>query len=285
MGSHQLESLPARRPWKRVVGLLGEGAGMAGLPGVTTGSLDAIADATLDASDAGLARAKGDDGLGYTFYLLTQITQAARKSDFTRALDRVGVRTPSLALAATEQVAPKGTADTIYDLVANFTGAVDRHLRRFRTRTDIGELALRAAAESLTSLCAGPSQTLWGTSEETVQQSLKALSTKAGFGRLSREFFARLSREYIVYHLSRELSNHVGQSRRFANVAEHNEFLRALDHHCRTSTTVLEDFAGTWYSKHNFRGGITRRKAQGFVAHALDKMREALRYRGGPDVD
>ena len=258
---------------------------MAGLPGVAPGSLEAIADATMDASDTGLGRAKGDDGLAYAFYLLTQVTQAARQKDFARALDQAGVRTPALAVAAPagEEAKPGGIADTVYDLVANFTDAVDRHLRRSRTRTDIGELAQRAAAESLTALCTGPSETLWGTSEETVQQSLKAFSTKVGFARLSREFFGRLAREYLVYHLSRELSNHVGRSRRFTNVAEHNEFLRDLDNHCRTSTVVLEDFAGIWYSKHNFRGGITREKAGGFVAHALDKMREALQYTGGKD--
>jgi hypothetical protein len=48
---------------------------------------------------------------------------------------------------------------------------------------------------------------------------------------------------------------------------------------------VLEDFAGKWYSKHNFKGGITRDKAQGFVAHAMDKMRDALQYAGGTDAD
>ncbi len=88
MGSHQLEGLPARRPWKHVVGLLGEGAGMAGLPDVAPGSLEAVADATMDASVTGLSRAKGDDGLAYAFYLLTQVTQAARQKDFARALDR-----------------------------------------------------------------------------------------------------------------------------------------------------------------------------------------------------
>lgn len=281
MGSHQLESLPARPPWKRVVGLLGDGAGMGGLAGVAPGTLEEIADATMSASDAGLKRAKRDEGLSYAFYLLTQVTQAARQADFAKALTRCGVRAPDLA-AAGDAGADAKPADTIYELVANFTNAVDRHLRKTRTRSDISELAQRAAAESLTSLCAGPSQTLFGTSAETVQQSLRTFSTKAGFARLAREYFARLSREYLVYHLSRELSNHVGPTRRFSGVAEHNRFLRELDTHCRTSTVIVEEFAGTWYSKHNFHGGITREKAGGFVAHALDKMREALQYTGGP---
>jgi hypothetical protein len=281
MGSHQLEGLPARRPWKRVVGLLGDGAGIAGLAGVTPGTLEQIADATMAASDAGLNRAKRDDGLSYTFYLLTQVAQAAKQADFGAALARAGMRSPALAIAGAAEAEAK-PADTIYELVANFTHAIDRYLRKTRARSDIAEMAQRAAAEALTSLCAGPSETLFGTSAETVQQSLKAHSTKAGFSRLTREFFARLSREYLVYHLSRELSNHVGgERRRFASVAEHNQFLRELDAHCRSSTVTLEDFARGWYRKHDFHGGITREKASGFIAHALDKMRESLQYTGG----
>lgn len=278
MGSLQLEGLPARRPWKRVVGLLGEGAGMGGLPGVAPGTLEAIADATMRASDAGLQRAKRDAGFSYTFYLLTQVTQAARQADFASALVRCGVGAPDPGGTRATAGTP---ADTIYALVASFTHAVDRHVRNTRERSDLSELGQRAAAESLTALCADPSQTLFGSSPETVRQSLRAFSTKAGFARLACEYFARVAREYLVYHLSRELSNHVGPTRRFASVAEHNQFLRQLDAHCRTSTRAVEDFAGRWYSKHNFHGGITREKAAGFVAHALDKMRAALKHSGG----
>ena len=46
------------------MGLLGDGAGMAGLPGVAPGSLEAISDATMDASDAGVTRAKTNPSLG-----------------------------------------------------------------------------------------------------------------------------------------------------------------------------------------------------------------------------
>lgn len=281
MGHHQVESLAATRPWKRVVGTLGVGAGMSGLPGVEPGSLEAIADATLEASLDGLERAKSDPGLRHVFYLLTQITLAARQEDFAAALDRLGVRQPAMALALPGEQPASGTADTIYDLVAHFTNAVDRNIRERRVSSDIGELAQKAAAQSLTSLCENRSETLFGSTEDSVQDALRRLSTKAGFARLTRDFFTRLSGEYLVYHLSRELSNHVGPGRRFESVHEHNEFLNALDSHCRTASRALIDFAGTWYSKHNFEGGITERKAGGFTAHALDKMRDALRHVGG----
>lgn len=285
MGHHQVESLPANRSHKRVVGLLGEGAGMGGLPGVSPGTLDQIADAMLEASLAGFERAKRDRGLIHAFYLLTQVTRAAREGDrFSSALSELGIVSPTAALTRSGAEATAGTADTIYDLVANFTNAVDQHLATTRGRTDIGEIAQRAAAQSLTVLCEEHATTLYGTGADAVQDALYRLSTKSGFARLSQDFFSRLTSGFLIYHLSKELSNHVGPGRRFADIREHNAFLSGMESHCRAAASVLGDFAGTWYSKHNFEGGITERKTFGFVGHALNKMKDALRHMGSSNA-
>lgn len=282
---HQLpQSLPATRSHREVVGLLGDGAGMAGLAGVIPGSLDQVADAMLEASLDGLERAKRDDGLIYSFYLLTQITHAARLGDdFSLRLRELGVAPPPMAFHPTPG-GDAGVADTIYTLVANFTNAVDQRLTDRSTRSDLGEIAIRAAAESLTTLCEDNASTLFGSSQESVQDALYKLSTKNGFAKLSQDFFARMTRGFLIYNLSKELSNHVGPGRRFGDISEHNDFIRGLDQHCRTASSVLEAFSGQWYSKHKFQGGITERKTFGWVSHALDKMRSALRYSGGPDA-
>jgi hypothetical protein len=157
---------------------------------------------------------------------------------------------------------------------------VDRHLRRTQTRTDLSELAQQAVAESLSALCRATAETAFGASLETVQQALYALSTKKGFATLAEDFFARLTRRFLLYHLSRELSNHVGYGRRFASVDDHNEFLRGLERHCRSCARSVHRFAGGWYDKGNWQGGTTQRKARGFAAHALDKMNYALRQKG-----
>lgn len=162
---------------------------------------------------------------------------------------------------------------------------MDGHLRRTRGRTDLAELAQLAATESLSTLCASRSATLFGTSEATVQTLLRRLATRAGFATLAHDFYARFTRRYLEYHLSRELSNHVGPGRRFANVDAHNEFLNALDRHCRVATGIVKKFAGEWYAKHQFHDDITLEKAMGFSAHAIDKVRAALRYQEVGDVD
>jgi len=284
MGHHQVEALAATRSHKRVVALLGDGAGMAGLPGVGAGTLDEIADAMLEASLDGLERAKTDEGLIQTFYLLTQVTQAARADrDFEARLAALGVVNPAAAISGQASLAAAASINSIYDLVANFTNAVDQHLAFRHTRTDLGELAQRAAAQSITALCEDSANTLYGTGSDAVQDSLYRLSTRAGFTRLSHDFFSRLTSGFLIYNLSKELSNHVGPGRRFANVDEHNAFLDAMEGHCRTAASVLKDFSGKWYTRHNFEGGITPQKSFGFIGHALDKVRDALRHLGGSD--
>jgi hypothetical protein len=281
MGHHYLDGMVRTHPYKRVVALLGESAGGAGAINIEPGTLEEIAEATLVASDDGLERAKADEGLTYCLYLLTEITRAARQKNFGSALARAGLPSPGQVVdSAGSQGAPRAEY-TVFDLVSGFSIAVDRHLRRTRARTDIGEMAQMAAAESLTALCSARATTLFGSTEQSVQDSLRPLSTQKGFGTLAHDFFSRLARRYLEYHLSRELSNHVGGNRRFESVNEHNEFLARLDTYCRTSAGIVREFAGDWYSVHKFKDDITLEKTRGFAAHAVDKLRAALSYQGG----
>ncbi len=283
MGTHEYQSLARTSGWNNVVALIGTGAGFAGTTGVAPGSLEQIAVATLDASIAGLERAKGDEGLSFSFYLLAQLTQAARTENFLSALSHLGFPAPKASVVVPASGAYATDYD-MFDLVAGFTATVDRQLRRTQSRTDIGELAQQAAAESLTALCGPKSDTLFGSSLETVRDSLRGLSTQRGFATLTQDFFARVTRKYLLYHLSRELSNHVGGGRRFQSVDEHNDFLRGVDDHCHVCSKMLRRFAGEWYTKANWKEGISLRKAEGFTAHALDKMCFALRQKGMDDA-
>jgi hypothetical protein len=46
--------------------------------------------------------------------------------------------------------------------------------------------------------------------------------------------------------------------------------------HCHQASKIVERFAEQWFSKANYRGGITPRKAAGFIGHAMDKLRAEL---------
>jgi hypothetical protein len=105
------------------------------------------------------------------------------------------------------------------------------------------------------------------------------LATSKQFSDLARDFFSRLTRRHLEYYLSRELSNHVGPSKRFSSIAEYSTFNADLDQHCREATRIIREFAGEWYSKTNYEGGITSEKVVAFVSVALKKIGGELRRR------
>ena len=278
MGHHDLPGLPRTPRFKRVIAMLGDSAGGPGAAGVGPASLPAIADATLSASDRGLERARTDEGVGYCLYLLTMLPIAARENNFSAALADLGVPAP------VSMAAPNLAPDySVFDLVSGFGSAVDRHLRATRSRTDIGELAQLAASEALNSLCGQRMPTLFESDLGSVQDSLRGLATDKGFATVTHAFLSRFSRRYLEYHLGRELSNHVGVSRRFANIGGHNQFLQQLDDYCHVATTAVKKFASEWYGKHRYQQDISLRKVKGFVVHAIDKVRDAFKFQEARD--
>ena len=258
MGHTRLATLPDTAPWRRVVSLIAD-----------DGDAGAVARATTQAALKGFEIAQGDSGLAAATLLLTNVVLAARQPDFAHALADAGI-----------QVA--GAPD-VFDVIGGFSDALDYRLFKAGGRTDLGEMAQLAAVESLAHLLGQRSASLYGTAPADVCRAAQELSTQGGFATLAHEFFSRLTQRFLTYHLGRELSNHVGGNGRFADLTEHTEFVRQMEVHCRETAAIVRDFAGGWYSKSNFLGGVTPAKARGFVSHALTKLRAELERRGGRD--
>jgi hypothetical protein len=254
MGHNRVGSLPNTPPWRRVVAVLTEG-----------GDVATIATTTSQAAQVGLNLAESDEGLRHAFWLLSQVVLAARQDDFGSALKDVGVSVPS--------------EPSVLNVVAGFTDTIDHHLRKTHARTDIGEMAQMAAAEAITSTLSGKLINLFDTTSVEVKEAVRSCSTKAGFANLTHDFFARFTQRFLTYHLSRELANHVGKGKRFASPTEHTAFIDQLGVHCRQAALIVKKFAGDWYSKTNFEGGITPTKAKNFLYVALDKLRRELKVR------
>lgn len=259
MGHLRVGRLPATHKWRHVVALVAGDASAA-----------AVANATMEAAHRGLEIASRDEGLRHALWLLSHITLAAREQDFAKALNAVGVPVPE--------------GPSVFDVVGGFSEAVDSHLRAVGGRTDIAEMAQMAAAETLTALCSAESKRLFETTPEDVREAVQSFSTRGGFSKLAHDFFARLTERYLTYHLSRELSNHVGAGKRFRDIQEHTEFVQQLNTTCRQASVIVRDFAGGWYSKTNFETGITPKKAAAFAWVALKKIRAELKIRGGQDA-
>jgi hypothetical protein len=252
VGHIRLGELPRTRKWGEVVDLI-----------AAEGDAASIAAATMRAADEGFQRAAKDEGVGRAIWLLTQLPLAARRDDFRERLKALGLVVTS--------------APGLPDLIGAYSDAVDSHMRRSGGRTDLGEIAQMAAAETLASTLGARTQTLFGAGPEDVRIALAGLATTRQFGQLARSFVANFTRRFLTFYLSRELPNHVGGSRRFANSSEQAEFDKALDLHCRQASRIVEDFAGGWFSKTNWERGIGPADARSFAWVALKKVRAELR--------
>lgn len=251
MGHIRLGRLPRTANWNQVVSLIDSGASTA-----------EVALAALEASRKGLQTASQDPTLVYSLWLLTQIPLAAKGRNFSEKLRQIGLEV--------------SLQPTLMEVVGAFTDAVDAFTRRQGIRSDLGEMAQLAAVESLTKLVGGKTKTLFGATSEDVQRAVRSFSTAKGFSTLGRDFFSRFLGRYLTYFLSRELSNHVGRGQRFANIQEHSDFNQALDLYCRQAARIVQEFAGGWFSKTNYEGGIDLKKAGDFAFVALKKIRAEL---------
>jgi hypothetical protein len=257
MGHQRIGALPDTEPWHCVISLIAGGE-----------DVSAVAAATTEAAMEGLAKAKADRGCAYCVLLLDRLVQAARKPDFAAALRDAGLDVPD--------------NPNVFDVTAAFTEAVDDYLGKHRCRTDPGEMAELAAAESLTALLGQRSAGLFETAPAEVARAARSLSTQNGFGNLFHDFLARFTRRFLTYHLSRELPLHVGGNGRFADPVEHNDFLARLETHCREAAAIARGFAADWYSKNHSPSAkpVSPSTVRGFLAHSLTKLHDELEARG-----
>jgi hypothetical protein len=254
MGHIRLKQLPATLKWRQVVSLLAIGA-----------SVGDVARASAEAAEDALTHARRDPSLAHSYWLLTQIPLAARAPDFAAAAAAVGVKI--------------GADPSLMELVGAFSRAIDDAKARRSGCTDFGEMALSAATESLATSVAADLPGLFGPNPGDVRLALGKFAAPDRFARLARDFFARLTQRHLDYYLSRTLSNHVGPGQRLPTIADHSAFNVALEQHCREASRIVETFAGGWFSKTQYAGGITPEKARDFVFVALGKISAELRRR------
>jgi hypothetical protein len=227
--------------------------------------VEQVAFASADAAQAALHCARRDPLLAYSFWLLTQLPLAARAPDFPDAAGRLGLDI--------------GSEPSLLEVVGAFSDAIDRATAGASGRTDLGEMARKAATESLTAIAGADLPSLFAVTSEDIRLEVAKLAAPDRFARLARDFFARLTRHHLDYYLSRALADQVGPGRRLPTIADHSAFDSALDQHCREASRIVESFASGWFSKTNYKGGITPEKARNFAFVALGKIAAELRQR------
>lgn len=259
MGHNRLGRLPRTRTWQEVLDLFD-------LEGYQT---IAVAGATTRAADNRLRQLANDPALGYCFWLLTRITWAARGTSFPNELARLGidVTSDSSSLNLISQVAERVRSELSNLPPSGHFG-------------DIGSLALRTA---LTQTVGGEGPSLFDSTAQDAQRAFRTYSTQVRFGELARRFFADFMSRTLRSFVDRELANHIGPGHTVSTINESLEFMRSLDTHTWQAARIVEEFAGDWYSKHNWesQGEISRDEAQRFVAQGLRKLRSELKRREG----
>ncbi len=255
MGHQRLGTIPTTRKWNAVVERLVASGDPAGQ------DVNDIAALTLDAAATAFEKAKGDLGLGYTFYLLTQIALASRGDDWQQRLARVGIHL---------------TGDSsIFDLTCQMQAAIDDHIARWGTATDISEMAKKAAGEALSMLARDNSVTLFGSGGDELRAAIRDLSTRSGFSRLGQRFFGLFSARFLNFYLSRVTAGAIGSSG-IPDVAAVSSFNEALRAHCEQSALIARDFCGQWYAKTEHTQGIDPENTTRFMAVALQKLSTEL---------
>jgi hypothetical protein len=148
-----------------------------------------------------------------------------------------------------------------------------------RGRTDLGELAQSALVQSLASVVGRELPQLFGSTSDDVRLAFGRFAGKNSFGRLARDFLATLTLKHLDYYLSRAVPDFVGAQGGIASIADHTRFNEALELHCREASRIVEDFAGTWFSKTQYESGISPEKAGSFAFVALRKIGAELKAR------
>lgn len=266
MGHIRLGKIPTSKKWKQVVELIAREAAPAGdAPSSLAADIERIAAQTLNAAQAGLQVATEDKGLRFTFYLLTQLVLASRQEDWIDRLRKVGIGLPA--------------EPGLFDLTSSFQHCVDDYLSKHGKSSDISEIAQLAATEAISQLTGPKAQSLFGVGPEEVRRATKELSTKKGFSELGQVFFGRFMARYLNFFLSRATAGQTGKGG-IRHIGELTTFNDALSTHCKQSALIVQKFCGEWYSKTEFKEGISLANTSRFMAVALRKLEAELKRQG-----
>jgi hypothetical protein len=266
MGHQRLGTIPTSRKWSAVVAEVTGGADASSGASLSSAHcVESVSRKTLEAAEEGLRRAIDDEGLNYTFYLLTQIVLAAREPDWRAALGDVGIRLADDA--------------SVFALTAQMQRVIDDRVEAGAGPTEVSEMAQQAAGEAVASLAGPRAANLFGSGQAELQDAVKSLSTKAGFSDLGQRFFGYFMSRFLNFYLSRITAGQVGD--RLVDADALGGFNAALKTHCIQSARIVHDFCGEWYSKTEFQKGIGLRNTSEFMFVALRKLEAELKRQRG----
>ena len=257
MGHIRLGQLPRTRKWRDVVELVAAGA-----------DVPQVANATIKAADSAFSFVNDDSGYNQAVWLMTQLGLAAGQQKPLEYLRSQGINIP-------DNTSLPGVAAALTEALDNHVAANGGH------DSDLGGLAQRALVDAVMQRMEPKlaQKSLFNLQADDTRQALSEFRKPNEFGKLSREFYSRLTNECMNYFLSQTLATNLGAGQRFPTMNQMAQFEQALSTHCREASAIVEQFSGEWYSKHRYeeQGSISRESVKGFASWALKKMKDELK--------
>jgi len=254
MGQQRFTGLPRTAKWRRLFEQLVTGEGLA------SEDVRRLAALTVEAAATGFQRAEEDEGLRYTFYVLTEMGLAGQQPDWRSYLSGIGV-----------QVADDPCP---LDLTAGIQAAIDDHISAEAHPTDLGEIAQEAAGEALITFAAVDASILRRGRGE-LDHLMRRIASPTGFARLGQLFFGLLTARFINFYLSRISADQVGTDR-IPTIADLSRLNDALRGHCEKSASGAADDCRQWFVEAGWAEHPIQKAAGKLLSDALTGIRDVL---------
>ena len=259
MGHNEVARLPTSQRWRVVVGLLN--SPQLNSPGVSS--------AVTAAAERRLRELGDDPSLTYCFWTLTRLASAARGrgaggSAFIGEVSALGI--------------PAEPGESALRFLARVADHTRERLSEYPESGPFGDIAATALRQALAETVGTRGRSLFGSSLDDLEAAFRRHATPTQFGDLAHRFFASFMGQTLRYYVDRELPHVIG-STAVEDVSDATAFAQALDRHSRDLARVIERYAVDWYNKKNWErlGEISEEDAQGFIRHALPKLRSATK--------
>ncbi len=258
MGHTRLGSIPKSKKWSEVVNSFSQSFAS---KDVSSDFTKIVSSQSIDAASKGLDLVLDDDGLQYTFYLLSQIAIKSREDNWIDELKQIGIKV--------------NKDSNLFDLTYELQDHIDEYLSDKNANSDISEMAQQAAGEALNDLTSESMDSLFESTSNDLQISIKELSNKSGLSDLGQSFFGHFTKRFLNFYLSRISAAYIGQGH-VNHTVDLQSFNKDLEKHCYQSAKIVKQFTGDWLSKTNYEEGISRANIKKFLSVALRKIQAEL---------
>jgi len=247
MGHVRIGRLPKRWGWEDVIAALSS-------QGESDKTLIA---ATARAASRTLLAAQHQESIALAYWTFVDLAAASRTATF---LERVPQTREHL---------------TGLSLIKLISGRLEQEIRSRAGCTALDEIALETFNTVILGTVRDASQTLFGCTVETVQSSLRELSTKSGVAWVGRRFFSEYAYRALRFALEKELARSLRQGR-FRTSGDLSRFDERLKTYCSDVSRIVEDYSGGWYSKAVWEKRLTLEEARHFTGYAIEKLLSEL---------